>query len=66
MSVTKLADLPPPSGTDFAAASTPYHIGPFDKLNVTVFNVPDLSGKFETDASASVAFRSQAMSTLLG
>lgn len=55
MSVTKLADLPPPSGTDFAAASTPYHIGPFDKLNVTVFNVPDLSGKFETDASASVA-----------
>ncbi len=55
LSVTKLADLPPPSGTDFAAASTPYHIGPFDKLNVTVFNVPDLSGKFETDASASVA-----------
>jgi polysaccharide export outer membrane protein len=55
LTVTKLADLPPPSGSDLAAASTPYHIGPFDKLNVAVFNVPELSGKFQTDASASVA-----------
>ena len=55
LSVTKLADLPPPTGTDLADASTPYHIGPFDKLNVTVFNAPDLSGKFQADAAAQVA-----------
>jgi polysaccharide export outer membrane protein len=55
MSVTKLAELPPPTGTDLAAASTPYHIGPFDKLNVSVFNVPELSGKFQADASAKIS-----------
>ena len=52
LSVTKLADLPPPSGADLVVASSPYHIGPFDKLEVTVFNVPELSGKFQVDAAA--------------
>jgi polysaccharide export outer membrane protein len=52
LSVTKLTDLPPPSGADLVVASTPYHIGPFDKLEITVFGVPELSGKFEVDAAA--------------
>ena len=52
LSVTKLQDLPPPSGTDLIVASSPYHIGPFDKLEITVFGVPELSGKFEVDAAA--------------
>ena len=52
LSVTKLQDLPPPSGADLIVASSPYHIGPFDKLEITVFGVPELSGKFEVDAAA--------------
>jgi polysaccharide export outer membrane protein len=52
LSVTKLADLPAPTGADLVVASSPYHIGPFDKLEVTVFGVPELSGKFQVDAAA--------------
>ena len=52
LSVTKLAELPPPTGADLVVASSPYHIGPFDKLDVTVFGVPELSGKFQVDAAA--------------
>ena len=35
MAVSKLAELPPPTGADLVVASSPYRIGPFDKLNVT-------------------------------
>ena len=52
LSVTKLTDLPPPTGADLVVASSPYHIGPFDKLDVTVFGVSELSGKFQVDAAA--------------
>jgi len=55
LSVTKLADLPPPSGADLVVASSPYHIGPFDKLQITVFGVPELSGKFQVDAAARIS-----------
>ena len=49
LTVTKLSDLPPPMGADLVVASSPYRIGPFDKLQVTVFGVPELSGKFQVD-----------------
>lgn len=52
MAVTKLTDLPQPTGADVAVASSPYRIGPFDKLNVSVFGVPELSGTFQVDAGA--------------
>ena len=52
LSVTKLSDLPAPSGADLIVASSPYHIGPFDKLQVTIFGVPELSGNFQVDAAA--------------
>jgi polysaccharide biosynthesis/export protein len=52
LTVTKLSDLPPPTGADLVVASSPYRIGPFDKLQVTVFGVPELSGKFQVDAAA--------------
>ena len=55
LAVTKLAELPPPTGEDVVGASTPYHIGPFDKLDVNVFNVPELSGKFQVDAAARIS-----------
>ena len=44
--------LPPPTGTDLVASTTAYRIGPFDKLSIEVFGVPDLSGKFQADAAA--------------
>src|SRR6201999_4330652 len=48
---TQLKDLPPPSGDDLVAATTPYRIGPFDKLDISVFGVSDLSGELQTDSS---------------
>ena len=50
--MTKLRDLPPPTGSDLVVASSPYHIGPVRQARVTVFGVPELSGKFEVDAAA--------------
>lgn len=52
MAVSKLAELPPPTGADLVVASSPYRIGPFDKLDIAVFGVPELSGKFQVDAAA--------------
>jgi polysaccharide export outer membrane protein len=49
--VTKRTELPPPTGADLVAATTAYRIGPLDKLSIAVFDVPDLSGKFQTDAA---------------
>lgn len=51
MAVTALKDLPPPGGADLVAGTTPYRVGPLDKLNIAVFGVPDLSGTFQTDAA---------------
>jgi polysaccharide export outer membrane protein len=51
MSVAQRSELPPPSGADLVAATTAYRIGPLDKLSISVFGVPDLSGKFQTDAA---------------
>ena len=49
--VSKQTELPPPSGADLVAATTAYRIGPLDKLSIAVFDVPDLSGKFQADAA---------------
>jgi len=49
--VTQMTVLPPPSGADLVAASTPYVIAPFDKLDITVFGAPDLSGTLQADAA---------------
>lgn len=49
--VTRMTELPPPSGADLVAASAPYVIAPFDKLDITVFGAPDLSGTLQTDAA---------------
>ena len=55
MAVTQQSELPPPSGADLVAAATPYRIGPFDKLAISVFGAPDLSGTFQTDAAGSLS-----------
>ncbi|HUE79350.1 MAG TPA: polysaccharide biosynthesis/export family protein [Sphingomicrobium sp.] len=33
------------------AVTTPYRVGPLDKLVITVFGAPELSGSFQTDAA---------------
>ncbi len=52
MVVSALHELPPPTGADLVGSTTAYRIGPLDKLSIEVFGVPDLSGKFQTDAAA--------------
>lgn len=49
--VSANGDLPPPERADLAATSRPYLIGPFDKLSIDVFGIPDLSREAQTDAS---------------
>jgi polysaccharide export outer membrane protein len=51
LAVTRMTVLPPPTGADLVAATTPYRIGPFDKLDIAVFGVSDLSGELQTDAA---------------
>jgi len=51
LAVAQQADLPAPSGADLMAAATPYRVGPQDKLVITVFGAPELSGNFQTDAA---------------
>jgi polysaccharide export outer membrane protein len=48
-------DLPPPTGADLVAATTPYRIGPLDKLAISVFGVEDLSGTLQTDAAGRIS-----------
>ncbi|HEX7782633.1 MAG TPA: polysaccharide biosynthesis/export family protein [Sphingobium sp.] len=57
MEVVDLAELPPPSGIDVSMMDRGYRIGPFDKLVVDVFEVPELSGKeVQAAADGSIAF----------
>ena len=51
LAVAQQADLPPPSGADLMAATMPFRVGPLDKLVITVFGAPELSGNFQTDAA---------------
>ena len=55
MVVSSARELPPPNGQDLVGSTTAYRIGPLDKLSIEVFGVPDLSGKFQTDAAAKIA-----------
>jgi polysaccharide export outer membrane protein len=55
MVVSAAHELPPPNGADLVGSTTAYRIGPLDKLAIEVFGVPDLSGKFQTDAAAKIA-----------
>lgn len=55
MAVAVQGELPPPTGSDLVAATTPYHVGPFDKLAVNIFGIPDLSGTFQVDAAGGLA-----------
>ena len=55
MAVTQQSELPPPGAADLVTSATPYRIGPFDKLAISVFGAPDLSGTFQTDSSGNLS-----------
>jgi polysaccharide biosynthesis/export protein len=52
---TPLTQLPAPTRAEFANENRPYLIGPFDKLSVDVFGIPDLSREVQADASGRIS-----------
>jgi len=50
------AELPAPARTDLSSASRPYYVGPFDKLEIDVFGVPEMKRQVQVDASGRVSF----------
>ena len=55
VSVVPLNQLPEPTRADVSARQRPYSIGPFDKLSIVVFGVPELGGDVQADASGRVS-----------
>lgn len=47
--------FPPPTLEDIAGGPRPHLVGPFDKLSVEVFGLPDLSRQVQADASGHIA-----------
>lgn len=50
LTVVRDADLPPPTRADMTADQPAYLIAPFDKLNVDVYGVEELSKEVQVDA----------------
>lgn len=49
--------LPPPTGADIYGSNSAYLIGPFDKLRIDVYGIPDLSQRIvAVDASGRISF----------
>ena len=47
--------LPPPDMNGMAMAQQAYRIGPLDKLDISVFQVPELTGSVEVDAAGLIS-----------
>jgi len=47
--------LPPPAGVDISGTERAYRIGPFDKLSVSVFGIPDLAQTVQVDAGGRIS-----------
>ena len=57
LNMVEVDSLPQPSVEDFKAADRPYLVGPFDKLVVSVFRVPDLNKvEVQVDVSGRMSF----------
>ena len=48
--------LPEPTAGDLYGPTRPYLVGPFDKLRIEVFGVPELTRDVQADASGQIAF----------
>lgn len=53
--VSDSRELPPPNRGDLTAGDRPALIGPLDTIEVNVFNVPDLTGERQVDASGRIS-----------
>lgn len=53
--VVSLNALPEPTREDLSVRQRAYLIGPFDKLAIGVFGIPDLSGEVQADAGGRVS-----------
>lgn len=49
-------DLPPPAPRDLTETARPYLVGPNDKLEITVFGVPELTRVVQVDANGQISF----------
>ena len=57
VTVVTSTELPPPHGTDLYAQDRPYLIGPFDKIRIDVFGIPELSERIvQVDAGGRASF----------
>jgi len=57
LAVLPVTELPPPTSALAQGPDRPYLIGPFDKVEVDVFGVPELSRReIQTDASGRISF----------
>ncbi len=48
-------DLPAPEGVVAGSETRPFRVGPFDKLSVSVFGIPEMSQTVQVDAAGRVA-----------
>lgn len=55
LTVTAAGALPPPEGVEPNASERPYRIGPFDKVAIVVFGVPELSQTLQADSAGNLA-----------
>lgn len=56
LTVVPQTELPPPAGVDPRSGERVYRVGPFDKLAISVFGVPDLSQTVQIDAAGRFAY----------
>lgn len=57
LKVIQAQDLPPPDRVDLTADVRNYYVGPFDRLTIDVFGIPDLSGRdVQVDAAGRISF----------
>ncbi|WOK35091.1 polysaccharide biosynthesis/export family protein [Sphingomonas sp. C3-2] len=56
LAVAETGQLPEPRREDLTTADRPYLIGPFDKLQISVFGVEDMEQKIQADASGRISF----------
>lgn len=51
-----VSELPVPSRGDLTADERPYYLGPYDKLTIEVFGMPDLRRTVQVDASGRLSY----------
>ncbi len=55
LKVVAASELPPPSVTDVASEERPYRMGPFDRVAIDVFGIPELTKTVQADASGRIS-----------